>query len=251
MSDSHGLKQALDPLVTDLRAIFGGRLRSLVAYGTHGSGIGGAAPDGSAAPSFDPGPTLHTLVLVDSLTYADLAACAHRHGVWKTAHYATPLVMPLGEFERSLDAFPLEYGEILHHHVVIAGEDPFDRASVRPEDIRRACEMQAKSHLVHLREGYMETGGDPAALVGLIAASARPFESLLRNIAHLQGSHVRSREDLARHAEQAIGLHAPVIHRVIALLHPADLPPAEAVRIFPDYLAIVERLATYVDEWAQ
>lgn len=251
MSNPQGLKQALDPLAVDLGAIFGGRLRSLLLYGTHGSALDGPPAAGAASASFDPGLTLHTLVLVDSLTAADLARCAGRHEAWKGAHYATPLVMPLAEFERSLDAFPLEYGEILHHHVVIAGEDPFDRVSVKPEDVRRACEVQAKSHLLHLREGYIEAGGDPAALVGLIAASARPFESLLRHIAHLQGAHAQSREELARDAEQALGLQVPVIHRIIALLHPADLPPAEAVRIFPDYLATVERLATYVDEWAE
>jgi hypothetical protein len=252
MSDLHGLKQALEPLAADLRVIFGARLRSLIVYGTHGSSLEGHDPAaGTAALPFDPGPTLHTLALVDRLAFDDLAACARKHGEWKGRHYAVPLIMGAGEFERSLDAFPLEFAEILHHHVLVAGEDPFVRLTVQAQDLRRACEVQAKSHLVHLREAYVESSGDAAAVAALIAASARPFESLLRNIAHLQDAHVRSREDLARHAEQAMGIQAPVIHRVVGLLHPADLPPAEAIRIFPPYLEVVERLATYVDEWTR
>ena len=35
------------------------------------------------------------------------------------------------EFERSLDAFPVEYGDIIAHHVVVTGDDPFAGLSVR------------------------------------------------------------------------------------------------------------------------
>jgi len=260
MTDLEGLKQALASLTADLCTIFGARLRSLVVYGSHGSALdtgvpqAGAPADASPAgrlAAFDPGPTLHTLALVDRLTFDDLSACARHSADWGRRHYATPLILTAVEFERSLDAFPLEYGEILHHHAVLFGDSPFDRVRVQPEDLRRACEVQAKSHLVHLREAFIESGGKPDAVAALVAASARPFESLLRNIAHLQGAHARTRDELARHAEQAVGIPASVVHRVIALLHPADLSPSDAARLFPSYVEAVERLATYVDEWAR
>ena len=50
---------------------------------------------------------------------------------------------------------------------------------------------------------------------------------------------------------QAVGIQASVVHRVIALLHPADLSPSDAARLFPSYLEAVERLAAYVDEWTR
>jgi hypothetical protein len=256
MMGPDGLRQALEPLTADLRAVFGSRLRSVVVYGSHGSdGIANTATATAGAPpdaghDFDPGPTLHTLVLVDRLVTDVLTACAARAQGWHRQHLATPLLLSVTEFERSLDAFPLEYGEIIAHHVVLLGENPFEHARVAPEDVRRACEVQAKSHLVHLREAYIEAAGDASAVAALIAASARPFEALLRNIAHLQGAHARSRDDVAGHAEQVMGIAAPVVRRVIGLLHPNDLSPSDAMRLFPPYLEAVERLATFVDEWA-
>ena len=56
----------------------------------------------------------------------------------------------------SLDAFPLEFGAILADHAVVSGASPFDGLTVDAADLRRACEVQARSHLLHLREGYIE-----------------------------------------------------------------------------------------------
>ena len=255
MMGTAGLRQACEPLTADLRAIFGSRLRAVLAYGSHGSEetpsqatAGAAAPPGGEL-DFDPGPTLHTLVLVDRVLPDDLTACAARVEGWRRQHLSTPLLLSVTEFERSLDAFPLEYGEIIAHHLVLVGDNPFEHACVAAADARRACEVQAKSHLVHLREAYVEAAGNASAVATLIARSARPFEALLRNIAHLQGARARSRDDIADHAERTMGIASPVVRRVIGLLHPNDLSPSDAMRLFPPYLEAVERLATFVDEW--
>ena len=42
---------------------------------------------------------------------------------------ATPLILPESEFRRSLDAFPLEYGEIIRAHDIVYGERPVRSAS--------------------------------------------------------------------------------------------------------------------------
>jgi hypothetical protein len=244
------LARALEPLTADLGAIFGARLRSVVVYDTPGAGpAAGRDPGSPPDEAFDPGPALHTLVLVDRLGAEDLEACARRAPGWRRRQIAAPLLLTVVEFERSLDAFPLEYGEIIARHVLVSGEDLVGRAKVVPEDLRRACEVQAKSHLLHLREGYLESGGEAARVAELVAASARPFEALLGHVARLQGAKARTREELAQHAAEAIGLAAPVVARVIGLLHPGDLTPSEAARLFPAYLEASERLATFVDGW--
>ena len=73
-----------------------------------------------------------------------------------------PLLLSRQEFARSLDVFPVEYGEIVANHVTIVGDDPFAGATIAEADLRRSCELQAKSHLIHLREGFLEAGGDLA-----------------------------------------------------------------------------------------
>src|SRR5688500_11773983 len=93
-------------LLSDLRRIFRERLRSLVAYGDHIEN----------AP-------LHCLALVTSLDNVDLDACARAVHAWHRHGLATPLILPEHEFKRSLDAFPLEYGEMIRTHVEVYGPD--------------------------------------------------------------------------------------------------------------------------------
>src|SRR5688572_2981566 len=92
-------RSAAETLVSDLRHVFAGRLRSVVAYGPH---IDGADHE-----------PLTCLALVETLGLSDLEACARLESDWARRRVATPLILPEEEFRRSLDAFPLEYGEIV------------------------------------------------------------------------------------------------------------------------------------------
>lgn len=225
-------------LVTALRRVFGDRLRSVVAYGPHAEGAADAP--------------LTSLALVSSLTAADLEACARAAKDWRRAGIATPLVMPDGEFRDSLDAFPLEYGEIIRAHVVLFGEgDPFAGVTIARTDLRRACETQVKSHLVHLREGFIDSGGGPTDVAHLVRASAPAFAALLRNVARLAGVHSSDRMDTALQGARAAGLGDGVIADVLALERPAAVPTADAARLFPGYLDAVERLSRAVDAWPE
>ncbi len=246
-------KRTLDALHGELQEVFGPRLRSLLVYGPQ---IGhGSANDPEAAlhdlpdPVFEHGAGLHTLVLVNALTVDDLAACAARSPAWHDRGLATPLLLTPDELGRSLEAFPLEFAEIAAHHAVVWGDDPFAALAIDREDVRRACEVQARSHLLHLREGYIEAAGRPDDVAALVTASAAPFKALLANIARLQGMATqRTPENLARHADQ-IGLPGDIVRRVTAISRPGDLAPAEAVRLYPPYLDAVEQLSRFVDRW--
>jgi hypothetical protein len=210
--------EAVHALDRDLRALFGDRLRSFVVYGTEGS---------QDAPTT-------TLAVVDTLGAADLRACAERIRAWRARGLATPLILEVDEFERSLDAFPFEFGAILADHAIVSGIDPFSGLQVDPADVRRACEVQARSHLLHLREGYMETEGRPDQLAGLIVRSAAPLAALLKHVARLTPA------------------AAPdgVLGRVVELVDGGTLSADEARRLFPEYLEAVDRLAAELDRWS-
>ena len=44
---------------------------------------------------------------------------------------AAPVLLPVEEFARSLDAFPIEFGAIIAHHAPVYGSDPFEGLAVR------------------------------------------------------------------------------------------------------------------------
>ena len=228
-----------DHVVASLRGIFGGRLRSVVAYG-----VG----DGGRVLS-DPAHPLSCLALVSSLTLGDLEACAARAHGWQREGIATPLILPEEEFRRSFDAFPLEYAEIIRAHEALFGANPLDGATIERADLRRACETQIKSHLVHLREGFIEAGGTPRAIADLVTASAAAFGALLRNIAQLNGSTSNDRATATRDGARAAQLPDGVVAHILAMAQPSDVKSTDAARLFPEYLAAVEQLARYVDTW--
>ena len=232
---SSSWRHAAAALVTDLRHVFGERLRSLVAYGPQ---LDGAADE-----------PLTCLALVDSLSVTDLEACARHAHSWERQGLAIPLILPAEEFCRSLDAFPLEYGEIIRAHERVLGTDPFEHASISNEDLRRACETQIKSHLVHLREGFMESGGRPQAIAALVTASAPAFAALLRHVARLSGAGSSARTEATLEGARAAGLPETVVSRVLSLEGRATMPTTDAARLFPEYLAAVEQLARTVDTW--
>ena len=230
--------QALDSFVAEMRGIFGDRLQSIVVYQA-------VAPAIASPRIADP---VHTLTLVDRVTFEDLAACAARSAEWEKQEFATPLVMSKHEFVRSLDAFPLEYGHIIASHRIIVGPDPFEGLSVSREDVRRACEVQAKSHLIHLREAYIEARGRPIPVARLIVASVAPFRALLASVARLRGNSSDDIESLVREAE-AMGLPSTIVRQILGLNAAGDLASGEAGRLFAAYLKAVEQLAGHVDQW--
>ena len=213
------ISDAVTAIDRDLHEMFGDRLRSVVAY---------------AVNERVPGTPQPLLVIVEALTPADLRDCAAHVVRWQESGLATPLFLETAEFPRSLDAFPLEFGAILADHVIVSGENPFGGLQIDVADLRRACEVQARSHLLHLREGYIETQGRSDALAALIARSSGPLLALLRSVARLKR---------AQFSDGVLG--------EIASLNGKELSSDAARRLFPEYLSAVEHLTNEIDRWGR
>ena len=229
MNTSHGGPYAV--LLQDLQHIFGARLQGLVAYG-----------DSNATPAL-------SLALVHGITADDLNACAARAAAWHRSGCATPLLVTREEFAGSLDAFPLEYGEILETHTVIHGDDPFSGLVIRDEDVRRAVEVQVKSLLLHLREDFMESRNRPADVAALVTESAPAFAQLLRRLARLDDMTCATNQDLCNYAGGRPKLDARVVGDVLALAKNPSAAGVDPGRLFPAYLAAVEALWRFSDRW--
>jgi hypothetical protein len=193
--DDNAVMSATDTLASQLREIFGNRVKMIAEFGAHAQVCG----------------------IVDTVTIEDLDKCAALFAKDRPA----PLLMLVDELSRALDAFPLEFNEIISTRRLIAGTDLLAALTVPVEDLRRACEAQARGHLVHLREGYIEAAGKAKSVTQLVSASDVPFRALVSNIARLDGT---SGEQL----QIQLGL---------------------ATTDFPAALGSAERLVEYVDRW--
>jgi hypothetical protein len=227
------ISAAIRALQSDLQQVFGPRLLALVVY-RHVSG-----DDRAATP---------TLAMIEDIRVEDLHACALRVPGWHDAGLATPLLLRSDEFGRSLDAFPFEFGGILADYTVVFGTDPFSGLRVDSADLRRSCEIQARGHLLHLREGYLEAEGRGDLLAELIVTSATPLAALVKNVARLEGATDES--PASRLVERAAGLPENSLTEVVDVAVGGTLTSEAARSLFPRYLQAVERLTAYVDRWS-
>lgn len=136
------------------------------------------------------------------------------------------------------------------------GRDPFAGFDVPAEDLRRACEAQAKSHVIHLREGFLESRGEATAVAQLIARSAGPLRSLLSNIARLPDGGAPaaelsrlSDESLAQVAETRMGISVGLVRDVFAAAASGQTTIAEPSALLSRYLDAGQRIWDYVDRW--
>jgi hypothetical protein len=214
-------------MADDSRRVLGDRLVAVVATGATSSVVFGT-----------------TIMPSDLEAFGALVETWHHEGL------DTPLLLTPEEFRRSLDTFPLEYQAMMDRHLTIAGSPPFDGAGVAPEALRHACEVQAKGHLIHLRQGCLEAAGHDDRLARLMASSARPLQAVLANVARLMATRATNDDDLALEGARLAGLPESLIRRVLSL----DDTPELASKLVPEmaaYLAAAEQLWTFVDRWSE
>jgi hypothetical protein len=232
-------QRAVDTLARDLEQLFEVRLESLVVYAGHQA-------DGS----------VQSCALIQDLGFRDLTACLPLTKNWHQRGIAVPLLLSSDELRRTVDIFPLEYATIIADYLVVRGRDPFDGLTIPVEDIRRATEGQAKSHLIHLREAFLESHGETTRIARLIAASAAPLRALLTNIARLpdsahgtMDSATPSDEALATLAETRMGIQSALIREVLAASATGYSTIADPSHLLGRYIEATGRIWEYVDEW--
>ena len=109
--------------------------------------------------------------------------------------------------------------------------------------------MLVKSHLLHLRQNYVECRGRQSAIGALVAEGAPGFALILRRLARLDGAPAATNSDLSAYASRRPGLEPRVVGDVLALAGQPGGSGVDATRLYPGYLAAVQRLWEFIDGW--
>src|SRR3972149_707995 len=148
----------LDPVLADLRRLYGDNLRAVCLYGS------GATSD------FVPGRSnINLLVVLNRVGLEELRLAIPCLPRWTRFGVVPPLFQSWHAFRRSSDVFPPEGLELRARHRLLWGEDPFDGV-VPPtrESVRRQCEQELRGKVIHLREAFLEAGSDARQLRALL-----------------------------------------------------------------------------------
>jgi hypothetical protein len=232
----------LEELVRQLQLAYGGGLRSVVLFGS--------AVAGEHNPKKS---DYNVLVVVDSLPLERLRAVAAVSRAWAEDGNPPPMTFTTSEWKSSSDIFPMEYADILERHQVLFGDPPFNGIRVSPSDLRLQVEQQTMGKLLQLRQSVMGAGGDDRRQLGVLENSLSTLMVIFRGVSRLFG-HAPSQdyEELTRSLAKRAGFSPEPFVKVIRHARGTEKIPREnAAAILEGYLAAMERLVAYLNEYKE
>ena len=230
----------LDELVRQLQLAYADALRSVVLFGS-------AVAGEHRANKSD----YNVLVIVDALPLDRLRAVSAVSKAWAEDGNPPPMTFTTREWRSSADIFPMEYADILERHRVLYGTLPVDGLRVNPADLRLQVEHQTMGKLLQLRQAIMGAGGDTALQLEVLDKSLSTLMVIFRGFVRLHGQ-VPSQdyEALTLSVAERAGFSPEPFVRVIRHSRGTEkLSRANASLILEEYLAAMERLVAYLDEF--
>ncbi len=218
----------------DYRAIFKENLLSIILFGS------GAGED------FVPGMSdLNLLIILTDRGIEELDRALETVGKWGKRSVAVPLFMTPSCLAESQEAYPIEFINMKRGYRVVAGEDLLAPLDFDPAHVRLQLERELQVKLLHLRSGYLHTGGKTRKIRELIGTSLVAFVSLFSALLYLKNLGIpKGKRDIIKAAGKAFGIDADVFLKCEEIRRKTDrFSSAEVPAIFRGYLKEVHRLS--------
>ncbi len=181
-------EKALRALVNGLRSAYGDELLSIII---HGSVVRG---DYDTHRS-----DINLFVVLSEDGIGRLRESIQVVGDGMKNGIAPPVFVTKRYIEGALDAFPIEFLEMMSAYRVLTGEDPLASLVFERESVRLQAEREGRRFLLLLRRGYLSAAGDRDRLSGLIAESLPGYFALFRAMLWLvTGDYKATRSDLVK-----------------------------------------------------
>ncbi|HEX6105268.1 MAG TPA: hypothetical protein VFZ26_06775 [Gemmatimonadales bacterium] len=229
------VERVVSPFLAGTDAVLGQRYSAIL----YGSGARG---------DFVPGRSdINLMLIVDDLSPAVLRTLAAPFAAWRKSEYEPPLIVTRAEWERATDAFPVEIADMRASYQVLRGVDPLAGLEVDPEHLRIALEREFRGKLLRLRQGYVASGTDPAALGALAGRSAGTLMVFLRALLVMVGRSVpRDPLQLGVVGAEVLGVDSePLLH---VFRHRGERGWRCSAEEFERYMDVAGRAVWFLDQ---
>lgn len=233
------VQEALNHLISDLRATHGDNLASVILYGS------AAAGDYIELRS-----DYNLLIVLQRITPADLRLAQAPMREWQRLGHPLPVYFTAGELNDAADVFPIEFRQMERARIVLYGADPFEVVRLTDANLRHQTEYELRSKLIQLRRLYIPASVSVEKLSALLNDSLASFAALFRAVLLLKGLDPPiTKVDCVRATVRALGLDNESFERIFELRESGaqTLTDAEATDLFAAYLLQIERVIEAVD----
>ncbi len=233
-------KEIFAEITEEYKGLFDKEIVSIILYGS------GAGPD------YRPGRSdINFLIVLGEEGITSLDRAFKTVERWRKRRVAVPLFVTEEYVARSLDVFPVEYLGMQRRHILVHGKDVLADLVFEPRHIRLQCEREIKGKLLHLREGFLRTGGKESGLKELISVSLPAFWAIFEGLLFLKGEDVPGgRAELVRSACASMDLDAALFQELLGVRGETIRPGKERLMdLFRAYMEEIRKLARTVDAW--
>jgi predicted nucleotidyltransferase len=137
---------------------------------------------------------------------------------WKKKNVSTPLMLTPNYIQSALDSFPIEFLTMKQGYRVVYGEDILAGIEIQTAHLRLQCEREMRGKLLYLREGFLNTNGNPAQLKRLISLSLPAFSSIFSALIHLKKEDFPgSKRDIFMRTAAVFNLDSKVFETILEL----------------------------------
>lgn len=232
------LEKVTDGVVRDYKSIYGDRLEAIVLFGS------------AARDDYVPGHSdINFLLVLDSKGILDLEDSFEAVKRWAKEGVAVPLFLTKEYIKGALDSFPIEFLEMQSACTVLYGDDPIAGLKISRAAVRLQAERNGRGYLLSLRQGYLESGGDAAALRSLVTESLSGYHALFRALFWLlTGERGGSVADVVRRVCDSFDLNHSLFEEMEEIRRGGKRRAASMLRLVDSYLEEVRKLVLHIDQ---
>ena len=130
---------------------------------------------------------INILLIVRCLSVDLLQRAGQFHREWGKHQIVAPLIMTEEELMRTQTLFPLEFLQLTHSHVLLAGRDPFGETKIDTTRLGWQCEHELMANLLRVRQRFVEGEGRNEAIQALLILSITAVLPCLRGLLYCLG----------------------------------------------------------------
>ena len=125
---------------------------------------------------------INVLLIVRHLSVEVLQRAGQLQRQWAKHQIVAPLLMTEEDLVKSRSLFPLEFLQMTHSHVLLAGHDPFSETRVDTTRLGWQCEHELMANLLRVRQRFIEGEGRIEAVQALLILSITAVLPCIRGL---------------------------------------------------------------------